>query len=34
LGTRWRGEVLGMKRRWGSGNGEGGGMEGKEEMAY
>ena len=23
-----------MKRRWGSGNGEGGRMEGKEEMAY
>jgi hypothetical protein len=33
LGRRWRGEVLGMKR-WGSGNGEGGRMEGKEEMAY
>jgi hypothetical protein len=35
LGRRWRGEVLGMKRRWGSGNGEGRRMEeGKEEMAY
>jgi hypothetical protein len=34
LGRRWRREVLEMKRRWGSGNGEGGRMEGNEEMAY